>query len=344
MRTTVTPTFNFNQNYRLKQAGNLVELFQTSLSKNKKAIIKKLDKDTYLKLDTGEVCEYTHSVTKKDNKESVRQSLSRLKDIINANVTNPLNCIWFTATYAENMTDCKRLYRDCDLFLKNFFYRYVKNDKNFRYIVCPEPQCRGAWHIHTLFIFSDKAPFIPNDDLEKLWGHGFTKTKSLNNIDNIGVYLTAYLGDMELSECVENGLYTSDCVMSKSVDNKHYVKGGRLSLYPIGMRICRCSRNCKKAIVKDMADNNLVMYLFRNFPCKFQKSYNITLDNIEFTNSYYTFIIPQKKQSDLFEKCANSFAIEIEQINDIDELIDYDGWLPDFNAPIQLDIEDFISG
>lgn len=343
MKATVTPTFNFNQLYRLKQAGNLVELFQTSLSKNKKALIKKLDKDTYLNLDTGEICEYTHSVTKKDNKESVRQSLARLKDLINANVTDPLNCIWFTATYADNMTDSKQLYKDCDLFLKKFCYHYVKKDKNFRYIICPEPQARGAWHIHALFIFSDKTPFIPNNELANLWGHGFTKTKSLKNIDNIGVYLTSYLGDMELSDCVENGLYTKDCVMSKSIDNKHYVKGARLSLYPIGMRICRCSRNCKKAITKDMTDNNLVMWLFRNYPCKFQKAFNITLDAIEFTNSYYTFVVPQNEQINMLEKATNSLYADIEHFSEIDELIDYDGWIPDFDIPTQLSIDDLIA-
>lgn len=36
--------------------------------------------------------------------------------------------------------------------------------------------------------------------MQNLWGQGFTKTKALDNCDNIGAYFSAYLGDMPLDE------------------------------------------------------------------------------------------------------------------------------------------------
>ena len=60
--------------------------------------------------------------------------------------------------------------------------------------------------MHALFLFDGKAPYISNDTISQIWGHGFTKTKSLKGIGNPGLYLTAYLGDMELSEAISSGM------------------------------------------------------------------------------------------------------------------------------------------
>lgn len=50
-----------------------------------------------------------------------------------------------------------------------------------------EPQGRGAWHCHLLYIFDlVKAPYIANKTLSDLWGHGFVKISKLDNVDNVG--------------------------------------------------------------------------------------------------------------------------------------------------------------
>ena len=58
---------------------------------------------------------------------------------------------------------------------------------------------KGAWHIHLLLkAMNVKHLYIPNDEIiAKLWGHGHTKTKRLNDVDNIGAYLSAYLTNLE---------------------------------------------------------------------------------------------------------------------------------------------------
>lgn len=114
------------------------------------------------------------------------------------------------------------------------------------YIAAAEPQGRGAWHLHVLLLFSEKAPFIPNTHMAKLWGHGFTKTKSLKGVDNPGLYLTAYLGDMELTEAVQAGQYKAGRLAETKDKRKAVIKGARLNLYPPGFNLYRCSRGVKR--------------------------------------------------------------------------------------------------
>ena len=214
--------------------------------------IQKLDKDSYVVLNTGEVKDCNHIENRSENKLQVSQSLKRLRDYINTNVVDVNNCKWITLTYAENMTDTKRLYNDFKKFVMRFKYKYGK----FEYIVACEPQGRGAWHCHCIIIFDKKAPFIANKEIEALWGQGFTKTNKLDDIDNIGAYLTAYLGDMDLASCKDNKISFNeeDIKVITEIGNmklktpKKFVKGGRLSMYPPGFNIYRISRGIKKPV------------------------------------------------------------------------------------------------
>ncbi|MEG2540131.1 MAG: hypothetical protein RSA01_11110, partial [Clostridium sp.] len=128
-----------------------------------------------------------------------------------------------------------------------------------------EPQGRGAWHAHMLMIFDNKAPYIENSVMSDIWGYGFTSTKNLDkNIDNLGAYLTAYLGDMELSEASEKiGLFNLigkngqinyevkevEVVEGDKKVSKAMLKGLRMVLYPPKFNIYRCSRGIKKPMI-----------------------------------------------------------------------------------------------
>lgn len=221
-----------------------VEHRNTSLS------IQLLDKDNYIVLSSGEIKKCNHIENRSENKAQVSQSLKRLRDYINTNVVDVNNCKWITLTYAENMTDTKRLYLDFKNFVKRFKYYYG----DFEYIVACEPQGRGAWHCHCIFIFNNKAPFIPNKKVEEIWGLGFTNTKKLDNIDNIGAYITAYLGDLDLDSCKANNIdfdesdikFVTEIGNTKLKKPKKFVKGGRLNMYPPNFNIYRISRGIKK--------------------------------------------------------------------------------------------------
>lgn len=245
-----TPIFSSSVVYATV-SGNVVDVVLTDSVRVQ--TIQKLDKEQYLNLKTGEIGQYEHAETRKDNEQSVYRSLKRLRQIINANVVDKSKIRWVTLTYAENMTDTERLYEDFRRFWQRFKY-YCKSigfDK-VDYILANEPQGRGAWHMHIFFIFEKNAPFIENNVLRDIWGHGFVSIKKIDgNIDNLGAYLSAYLGDMEISEDKVRH-YQQDFkvnnikVVQGEKVNKYVLKGARLSLYPVGFNIYKHSRGIKE--------------------------------------------------------------------------------------------------
>lgn len=237
------------------EMGNIIEV-QYMSRKNKGQTIKMLPGgDEFVVCSTGEVKEVQHGVSRNDNKKGLYKTFARARALINTNVTDVSKVRWCTLTYAENMTDTTRLYQDFEKFNKRFQYYCKKH--NFgrpEYIVMMEPQGRGAWHAHLLYIWQDRqAPFISNDVFASLWGHGFVKIKRLDNVDNVGAYLTAYLGDMELSECDISGIVYGKVVEveedGKKV-KKNIIKGARLDLYPSNFNMIRYSRGCKQPTVE----------------------------------------------------------------------------------------------
>ena len=163
-----------HEEIRVKKMGNVIELMHSE-RKNYEIFIKKISDDEYIDLRTGEVKQCNKIDNRAGNLNSVRQSLGRLRDLLNTNITDVSKCRWVTLTYAENMTDPKRLYEDFKKFNMRMRYKGFK----YEYIVCMEPQGRGAWHAHLVMIFDDKAPYIDNKFMADTWGHGFTTTKKL---------------------------------------------------------------------------------------------------------------------------------------------------------------------
>lgn len=235
----------------VKRCGHIIEI--RYLRSSPVAVIEKVSAELYVDKRTGEVKEFCHSENRAESKASVAQSLRKLRDLINANLTDPETAMWVTLTYAENMRDAKRLYEDFRRFWQRLrYYLDKQGHPPAEYIIAAEPQARGAWHLHCLFLFTEKAPFIPNSDMARIWGHGFTKTKSLKGIDNPGLYLTAYLGDMELSEALRAGSTRGRITGASTIDEqgkrqkKAVIKGARLRLYPPGFNLYRTSRGVKR--------------------------------------------------------------------------------------------------
>jgi hypothetical protein len=237
-----------NKMVRVKQMNHIVEVVSIQSATNGLNKIQKLSKTHYVLKDTGEIKEYKLSKNRGQNIAGLKKSFRRIRDLINNNFTGHGSEIHVTLTYAENMTDPKRLYSDFEKFWKRYKYKY---GKNCDYISVVEPQGRGAWHCHVLIRHNDVDKlYIPSDEMARLWGHGFIKIRSLKGVDNIGAYLSAYLGDVELTEeTLRSALGRSgtlEKIEIKEVEvngnKKRYIKGGRLHLYPPGMNIYRKSK------------------------------------------------------------------------------------------------------
>lgn len=211
--------------------------------------IAKLDKDTYTDKRTGEIKEFRHIENRSQDLDNVAKSLKRLRDILNANITDVSKCRWVTLTYAENMTDPQKLRYDAEHCIKRLREKYG----SFEYITAAEPQGRGAWHLHCVFIFPDKAPYMANETVAQAWKKGFVTVKSLDSVDNVGAYLTAYLGDMELddiqgTDIPESAKGIKEITYKDSngdIQTKRYIKGARLCMYPPKFNIYRKSKGIK---------------------------------------------------------------------------------------------------
>lgn len=288
-----------NEQVRVKETGNVIELMCMK-HVNRTCFIRKLDNDHYIDIRTGELKEANHIENRSQNMNSVRNSLARLRDLINANVVNVLNCRWVTLTYAQPdgkpMTDTVRLYKDFEHYIKRLHRRYG----SFEYIVAMEPQGSGSWHAHVILIFPSKAPYIPNDEMSSIWGQGFTVTKRLDNVDNVGAYLTAYLGDMEMEEFFysfpsvryTDGIKEVEIEVNGQKKIKRYVKGGRLYFYPPNFNLYRCSRGCKKPVVSYMTEKRAEEKV-SSAKLTFQRSVYLEDDetgkNNSITYRYYNF-------------------------------------------------------
>lgn len=196
----------------------------------------------YVVLETGEIKNMNRESEKRtDNLDSVRRTMKGLRRLIGANfVSNEINRkdqLWITLTYREdvNATDKNSpevVYKDFKRFIRKLREKY---NPTIEYIAVLEPQASGRWHLHVLMktLYHSKL-YIPNSNIENLWGKGFTSTKRLKNSDNVSAYVMAYVSNVEID------LKSSD---KDKANSKKVIKGGRLSFYPKGIRIYRRSRN-----------------------------------------------------------------------------------------------------
>ena len=243
---------------KVKKMNHIVEVVSIQTASNGLDKIQKLSKHEYMVKDTGEVLKYKLSENRGQNIAGLKKSFQKIRDLINNNFSGQGNEIHLTLTYAENMTDPKRLYEDFVKFWKRYQYKY---GKECEYLTVVEPQGRGAWHCHTLIKHNDLDKlYIPHDEMASLWGHGFVKIKSLKGVDNIGAYLSAYLSDVELTQeslrLAVNRTGTVEKIEIKEVEvdghTKRYIKGGRMHLYPPGMNLYRKSKGIVFPEVQEM--------------------------------------------------------------------------------------------
>ena len=240
------PKIDDYQAVKVKTAGNVIEIMARQSTAHKVPTTKRISASEYIDMRTGEIKGFKHIENRSDDLKGIARTMALGRDIINSNIDDVAKCRWVTLTYSENMTDTKRLYNDFESFNRRAKKRYGYS----KYIICAEPQERGAWHLHCLFIFDVHAPYMDNKTVAEMWKQGFVKVKKLDSVDNVGAYLTAYLGDIELNSDTQkkyNGIVKETQVDEDGKKlNKRFIKGARLSMYPPKFNIFRYSRNCKK--------------------------------------------------------------------------------------------------
>lgn len=205
---------------------------------NRQNNILKIDSDRYVIKSTGEIKYYEHTKTRNQSENSIKQTMKKLRYLINANFSGRKNELWATLTFKDTIIakQPSLIYKEFNKFIKRLNYKYKEK---LDYIAILEPHGISnknisewhGFHLHLLLKSSSSNLYIPYQEFEQIWGLGMCRIERLKNIDNIGAYLSAYLTNAELSE--ENS------------SKKKYVKGSRLWLYPKGVRIYRKSKGIR---------------------------------------------------------------------------------------------------
>lgn len=159
---------------RLIISGNVLEMYEYE-----KPICKGFTKK---KAGRGNSSHTSQEVKEKNRGKTANRARATVRRTANA---NPQLNKFLTLTYSENVTDLTRARKDFDKFVKRVKTRY----KDFQYIVVIEFQVRGAVHFHLLC----NLPYVDVNEFSKVWGHGFIKVNRIDNVDNVGAYITKYM-------------------------------------------------------------------------------------------------------------------------------------------------------
>jgi len=192
--------------YKLKTiiSGKQIEVYKYSkyvwrnYTRIKKKIIKEIDEDNdYIEennrnLEQISLLEYQEiekeklfenkNTKKKRSKSSLHRTKTEIRRLINSNIH--LNK-FITLTFAKNITDLKEANYIFNQFIKRMNYEF----KDFEYLAVPEFQKRGAVHYHMLC----NLPFMRSKKLEKKWGQGFIRINKIDDVNNVGAYVSKYL-------------------------------------------------------------------------------------------------------------------------------------------------------
>ena len=232
--------------------GHTIEM--TTANGQQEQTIKVIEGKRYVNLETGEIHDMdTSNNSRFDNLKSTKQTMKKLRRIIAHNFTGGKNQLWITLTYRDHITETAIVYMDFKAFI-----RRIRNQfGNVDYITVIEPQASGRWHLHVL-LKNNSELTIPNNDLAKMWGKGFTKTKRLKRADKVGNYLIAYLSNLQIGD--------------EGSQNKAIVKGARLYMYPKGIRIYRTSRGIEKPLEVTITKGELMETYKINSPPTFSRT------------------------------------------------------------------------
>lgn len=267
--------------------GHTIEM--TTANGQQEQTIKVIEGKRYVNLETGEIHDMdTSNNSRFDNLKSTKQTMKKLRRIIAHNFTGGKNQLWVTLTYRDHVTEPAIVYMDFKAFI-----RRIRNQfGNVDYITVIEPQASGRWHLHVL-LKNDSELTIPNNDLAKMWGKGFTKTKRLKRADKVGNYLIAYLSNLQIGD--------------EGSQTKAIIKGARLYMYPKGIRIYRTSRGIEKPLEVTTTKGELMETYKINSPPTFSRTtkHETPYGVKEYTTEFYDNI---KSLSDTFSRATDKLS------------------------------------
>lgn len=127
----------------------------------------------------------------KNRKDSTYRARQRVRRLALANFTNKDKFLTLTfrdgvVSDVTDITECNRYFAK---FIMRLKHKYGKDLKYLGVIEFQDKNGRGAVHYHVLF----NLPWVPVDKIADIWAGGFVWINEINNVDNIGAYMTKYM-------------------------------------------------------------------------------------------------------------------------------------------------------
>lgn len=148
--------------------------------------------------NTGRKIDYKSENYEEHRKQVLQRSKKNLRRLINANVGQygkEFTAKFLTLTFKDNVKDLDKANYEFEKFIKRLNYHCFGTKKaNLKYTCVVEFQKRGAIHYHVIIY---NMPYIKANDIGNVWGNGFIKINKIDDVDNVGAYVSEYLGQAE---------------------------------------------------------------------------------------------------------------------------------------------------
>ncbi len=180
---------------KLKMTGSIIQLSKFAkrfhFGKWQYGHIKKIKDENYEPQLSDE--------TKEDiRKRSSRRAKTKLIDWINTNVYEyhdekgrVIPAVFLTLTFEQNETNIIYANYEFTKFIQRLNYEITGDKKPYvKYVCVIEFQKRGAVHYHIVFF---NIPFVHKDKMSELWSNGHIKIKMVDDVKDIGYYVTKYM-------------------------------------------------------------------------------------------------------------------------------------------------------
>lgn len=230
---------------------------------------KRIDKDNYINLSTGEICTYRRKSNYKTEKE-IDKSMKQLKELISFNFKGNSNEIFLTLTCEDDM-NINEIKKSIKYFIKRL--KRIYPEKRFEYIYKFERMKNGKWHSHLLLKDSkNKVLYIKNNKIQKLWKKGITKTERIYESNK--------------KSPINNDVNNLSNYMAKKT---------QLTSVPRGERLYGCSNGIKKPSKKYMIYENIIKEIEPEFNFCYENTILVKSKKTDkVINSYKTEVYNKK--------------------------------------------------
>lgn len=131
-------------------------------------------------------------------KQVLQRAKKNLRRLINANhgqYGDQFTSKFLTLTFKENIQDIKQANYEFKKFMQRLnYYCFGTKKANLKYTTVVEFQKRGAIHYHTIIY---NMPYTKQKVIEETWGNGWIFINKIDDVDNVGAYVSAYLGNVD---------------------------------------------------------------------------------------------------------------------------------------------------